>query len=73
MTSTKLFRSNQTQAVRLPKDVAFPSDVTEVIIRRAGRSRIISPIGASWDEFFSRPGIEFPDREQPPMPEDPTF
>jgi antitoxin VapB len=54
MTTTKLFKSNQTQAVRLPKDVAFPDDVREVEIIKVGNSRIISPVGHRWDSFFAR-------------------
>jgi antitoxin VapB len=53
-TKTKIFKSNQTQAVRLPKDVAFPDGVTEVEITKIGNSRIISPVGQSWDSYFSR-------------------
>jgi antitoxin VapB len=54
VTTTKLFKSNQTQAVRLPKDVAFPDDVREVEIVKVGNSRIISPVGHRWDAFFAR-------------------
>jgi antitoxin VapB len=54
-TKTKIFKSNQTQAVRLPKDVAFPEGVTEVEITKVGNSRIISPVGQSWDSFFADP------------------
>ena len=39
MTRTKLFRSNRSQAVRLPKDVAFPEGVEEVTILRDGKRR----------------------------------
>ena len=53
-TKTTLFKSNQTQAVRLPKDVAFPDGVKEVEIVKVGNSRIISPVGSRWDEYFSR-------------------
>ena len=53
-TKTKLFKSNQTQAVRLPKDVAFPDDVKEVEIIKVGNSRVISPVGHRWDAFFPR-------------------
>ena len=53
-TTTKLFKSNQTQAVRLPKDVAFPDDVREVEIIKIGNSRIISPVGHRWDSYFAR-------------------
>lgn len=53
-TTTSIFKSNQTQAVRLPKDVAFPEDVREVEIIKVGNSRIISPVGRRWDSFFAR-------------------
>jgi antitoxin VapB len=66
MTRTKLFRSNRSQAVRLPKDVAFPDDVKEVDILRDGRRRVIVPANAIWDDFFDTPGIDLPPREQPP-------
>jgi antitoxin VapB len=53
-TTTPLFKSNKTQAVRLPRAVAFPDDVREVEIIVVGASRIISPVGARWDSFFAR-------------------
>lgn len=63
---TTLFQSNRTQAVRLPKDVAFPPDVREVTILREGRRRVIVPAGAVWDDFFESPGVDFPaERAQP--------
>ncbi len=54
-TSTVLFKTNRTQAVRLPKDVAFPDCVHEVEIIKVGASRVISPVGQRWDTFFARP------------------
>lgn len=51
-TKTVLFKSNQTQAVRLPKDVAFPEGVREVEIVKVGNSRVISPVGERWESFF---------------------
>jgi antitoxin VapB len=69
MARTKLFRSNRSQAVRLPKDVAFPEGVKEVSIVRQGRGRVISPANSAWDDFFDAPGIDLPAREQPPAPE----
>lgn len=53
-TGTKIFKSNQSQAVRLPRAVAFPEGVTEVEIVAIGASRVISPIGHRWDSFFGR-------------------
>jgi len=67
---TKLFKLNRSQAVRLPKSVAFPEGVEEVIVRRVGKSVIITPKNALWDDFFERePNLDFPDREQPPVQE----
>jgi len=65
MTRTKLFQSNRSQAVRLPKAVAFPHGVKEVAILVEGTRRIIVPATAVWDDFFAAPGLDFPDRDQP--------
>lgn len=65
MARTKLFRSNRSQAVRLPKDVAFPEGVTDVTILRDGKRRIVVPADTVWDDFFDAPGIDLPEREQP--------
>ena len=65
MTRTALFRSNRSQAVRLPKDVAFPDTVREVTILRQGDRRLIVPSNAVWDDFFEAPGIDLPARIQP--------
>lgn len=64
MVRTTVFRNNRTQAVRLPKAVALPDDVAEVEIRKVGRSRVITPVGSSWDEWFDHhePYPEFPER-----------
>lgn len=70
-TTTKLFKSNTTQAVRLPKDVAFPDGVTEVEIRVVGEGRLILPKGrgmAHWLDHGKRIP-DFPDRDQPAMQE----
>ncbi len=68
MVQTKIFKFNQSQAVRLPKAVAFPSAVKEVEIVVVGNSRIITPKNKSWDSWFdSAPASDgfMPDREQP--------
>ncbi len=49
---TRIFKNNRTQAVRLPKAEAFPESVQEVEIVALGRSRLITPAGESWDEWF---------------------
>jgi virulence-associated protein VagC len=50
MTRTTVFQSNRSQAVRLPKDVAFPEGVREVNVLRDGKRRVIVPSGM----IFSR-------------------
>jgi antitoxin VapB len=47
-----VFKTNRSQAVRLPKAVAFPDDVHEVEITVVGDKRIVTPVTKSWTEFF---------------------
>ena len=52
MTSSTVFTSNRSQAVRLPKAVAFPEDVHQVDILKIGRSRVIVPPGKGCYDLF---------------------
>ena len=62
-----LFRSNRSQAVRIPKDMEFPEGVKQVIVRKVGDAIHLTPKGQLWDDFFNRPpNPDFPDRDQPP-------
>jgi len=66
--NTTLFKSNQTQAVRLPKSVALPESVKRVEIVAIGNTRIITPAGDSWDYWFDSAGVSedfMNDRDQP--------
>ncbi len=54
MTQTTIFMNNRSQAVRLPKQVAFPEGVHQVEIIKIGHSRVISPVGRRWDDLFLR-------------------
>ncbi len=47
-----IFMNNRSQAVRLPKQVAFPEDVHQVEIIKIGHSRVISPVGRRWNDLF---------------------
>jgi antitoxin VapB len=73
MTRSTVFKSNRSQAVRLPKAVAFPEGVHQVEIVKIGDRRIITPVGRRWDDFFlngPRASEDFmTDREQPPPEE----
>lgn len=65
---TKVFKSNRSQAVRLPKEVALPESVKDVEIIKIGNKRIISPVGQSWDDWFDSPGVSsdfMAERQQP--------
>lgn len=64
---TSLFLSNRSQAVRLPKAVAFGAEVREVVILADGPRRIIAPADAAWDDFFDAPGTDLGPRDQPAM------
>ena len=65
MVRTRLFNSNRSQAVRLPKDVAFPSSIRDVVIVREGTRRVVLPADAVWDDFFDSPGADLGERTQP--------
>ncbi|PCI43456.1 MAG: AbrB/MazE/SpoVT family DNA-binding domain-containing protein [Proteobacteria bacterium] len=65
---TTVFKSNKTQAVRLPKAVALPESVKKVDIAAVGNTRIISPAGESWGQWFDSKGVSddfIAQREQP--------
>ncbi len=48
-----LFRSNRSQAVRIPKDLEFPDDLKKVVVRKVGKTITLTPKDALWDEFFA--------------------
>lgn len=64
---TTLFRSGGRQAVRLPKDIAFPPAVREVLILREGERRILVPADGAWTDFFDSPGTDVAGRDQPAL------
>lgn len=65
---TTLFKTNKTQAVRLPKAVELPATVKKVDVIAIGNTRIIVPAGESWDNWFDSLDVTadfMVDREQP--------
>ena len=63
-----VFKSNKSQAIRLPKAVALPDDITRVEVVVLGRSRLITPVGESWQSWFDGPTLStdfMAEREQP--------
>ena len=76
MVRTSIFKSNRTQAVRLPKAVAMPENVKEVDVIKVGDRRIISPAGTGWDEWFEAGSVTddfMSDRNQPDIQKRESF
>ena len=71
MTQSTVFKSNKSQAVRLPKAVALPDHVKKVDIIRQGNARVILPAGGSWKEFFDGPRLDddFLENRNQPLPQ----
>lgn len=68
MQQGSIFKNNRSQAVRLPKAVAFSDAVRKVDIVVVGRSRLLSPAGEAWDIWFDSPGVSrdfMVERDQP--------
>ena len=67
---TRIFKSNRSQAVRLPVEVAFPESVKDVEITAIGNKRMIVPAGESWDEWFDAQGVSSDFMTERKQPED---
>jgi antitoxin VapB len=68
MEKATIFQSNRSQAVRLPKAIAFPADVKRVEVLVMGRARMLIPAGESWESWFDGEGASadfMEHREQP--------
>ena len=59
--TTRLFHTNKTQAVRLPKAVAFPDGVDQVEVLVVGEARLIVPKGRRWGSYFNDGPFTDPD------------
>jgi antitoxin VapB len=77
METATVFMSNRNQAIRLPKAAALPDHIKRVDVVIVGNTRIISPLGDSWDQWFQMSEKLsddcFTDREQPPHQERDAF
>ncbi|MCF8040154.1 MAG: antitoxin [Desulfohalobiaceae bacterium] len=67
---TKIFKSNRSQAVRLPKEVAMPESVKDVKIIKMNNKRIILPATESWDDWFAASGVSHDFMSERKQPED---
>jgi antitoxin VapB len=50
---TSIFKNGANQAVRLPQEMRFPTDVKEVRIRKQGDGLVITPVKPNWASFFA--------------------
>jgi antitoxin VapB len=76
MVQASVFRSNRSQAVRLPKEMALPDDVSRVEVFRLGQGRVIVPAEHAWDDFFDDAGVSpdfMAERAQPAAQDRGTF
>lgn len=71
MSTSTVFKSNKTQAVRLPKAVALPEHVKKVEIITQGSARLILPAGGTWADFFAGPRLDddFLNARNQPLPQ----
>ncbi len=68
MEQSTVFKTNKSQAIRLPKPVALPDSVKKVDIVKIGKARLITPAGEAWDSWFDGEGVSadfMEDRQQP--------
>ncbi len=76
MERASVFKSNKSQAVRIPKPVALPEGVKKVDIIPLGRARLIAPAGEAWDSWFEGDSVSddfMCEREQPEDQERESF
>jgi len=71
MEQASVFKSNKSQAVRLPKAVALPDSVKKVDIIPLGTARLIVPADTAWDSWFDAQGVsdDFLQTRNQPMPQ----
>ena len=69
---TKIFKSNKSQAIRLSKAIAYPESIKNVEIIAIGNKRIITPSGATWDDWFDARGVSSDFMTERKQPEDQT-
>lgn len=76
MERASVFKSNKSQAIRLPRPVALPESVKQVDIIPLGRARLIAPAGEAWDSWFEGDAVTsdfMSAREQPEGQERESF
>jgi len=53
--TAKIFNTNRSQAVRLPKEFRFST--SEVLIRRRGEEIILTPRPSSWSDYLDSDAV----------------
>jgi antitoxin VapB len=65
MDRIQLSRIGDFQIVRLAGVSAFPPGVRELVVSHDGPRRVLTPVDATWDDFFDAPGTDLGPREEP--------
>ena len=66
--TAKVFRSGNSQAVRLPREVRFPEHVREVKVSREGERLVLEPVPRErFDERFWSVLGSMPEFRRPPQ------
>lgn len=52
MADSTVFKTNRTQAVRIPKELAYSDAVRDVVVTRSGDVITIVPKYKSWKDWF---------------------
>ena len=53
MSTGSIIENNRMQAVLLPFETRFPSNVKNVMVCVRGNERILTPTGCEWGSFFN--------------------
>jgi len=61
----KIFKNGRSQAIRLPRELRFDDDQTEVRVRREGRRLIVEPLD-EWSDRFRDTAGSAPELPDPP-------
>jgi len=66
MKTARVFKSGNSQAIRLPKE--FRLEVGQVQVFRKGDDLVLRPVRMTWDDYFDR-GRRFSDDFPPSVPD----
>lgn len=60
-----VFTSNRSQAIRIPKAMAFPDTVKELRVIKERRGLLLVPADAVWSDFLAEDGGDIVEPDDP--------